>query len=257
MNVINEISRINELELQNGVCGTNASWHSKYARSAWVYIGNLPNSLSEGDVLCVMSQFGEVEDVNLARDEDTGKSRGFCFLKYEDARSCVLAVDNLTGSKVLGRPLRVDHCEKYRLPKHLLQKEEEGEEETPKGPGHAYKDVELANGFDLSQGQDLFAPPPPKPPAAEKETPSSKEQRQKKKELKRKKKEEQKEQRRAEREERKKERAEKRREREIRRSSDERRQEEHGSKKKRKHKHERDDRERNKEHKRKRPDRDH
>jgi RNA-binding motif protein, X-linked 2 len=42
----------------------------------------------------------QVEDVNLVRDKATGKSRGFCFLKYEDARSCVLAVDNLTGSKV-------------------------------------------------------------------------------------------------------------------------------------------------------------
>jgi RNA recognition motif-containing protein len=42
----------------------------------------------------------KVEDINLVRDKATGKSRGFCFLKYEDARSCVLAVDNLTGSKV-------------------------------------------------------------------------------------------------------------------------------------------------------------
>ena len=56
--------------------------------------------LTEGDVICVMSQFGEVEDINLVRDEDTGKSKGFAFLKYEDARSCILAVDNLTGSKV-------------------------------------------------------------------------------------------------------------------------------------------------------------
>mmetsp|Transcript_16880 Transcript_16880/g.41125 ORF Transcript_16880/g.41125 Transcript_16880/m.41125 type:complete len:147 (+) Transcript_16880:182-622(+) len=47
-----------------------------------------------------MSQFGEIEDINLARDEDTGKSRGFAFVKYEDARSCILAVDNLVGIKV-------------------------------------------------------------------------------------------------------------------------------------------------------------
>lgn len=54
----------------------------------------------QGDVICVFSQFGEVEDFNLVRDETTGKSRGFAFLKYEDARSCILSVDNLTGSKV-------------------------------------------------------------------------------------------------------------------------------------------------------------
>lgn len=41
-----------------------------------------------------------MEDINLVREEDTGKSRGFAFVKYEDARSCVLAVDNFAGSKV-------------------------------------------------------------------------------------------------------------------------------------------------------------
>jgi RNA-binding motif X-linked protein 2 len=46
-----------------------------------------------------MSQFGEIEDIHLVREEDTGKSRGFAFLKYEDARSCVLAVDNFIGVK--------------------------------------------------------------------------------------------------------------------------------------------------------------
>lgn len=100
MNVIAEIQRINQAELDNGSVGTSASWHAKYADSAWVFVGNLPMQLTEGDVICVMSQFGEVEDINLVRDEDTGKSKGFAFLKYEDARSSILAVDNLTGSKV-------------------------------------------------------------------------------------------------------------------------------------------------------------
>jgi RNA-binding motif X-linked protein 2 len=60
MNVINEIQRINELELEKGLVGTSASWHSKYAASAWVYVGNLPINLTEGDVVCIMSQYGEV-----------------------------------------------------------------------------------------------------------------------------------------------------------------------------------------------------
>lgn len=43
------------------------------------------------------------------RDKDTGKSKGFAFLKYEDQRSTELAVDNLGGATVLGRVMRVDH----------------------------------------------------------------------------------------------------------------------------------------------------
>jgi len=177
MNVIKEIHRINDLELENGMVNTPASWHQKYINSAWVYIGNLPIRLSEGDILAVMSQWGEVEDVNLVREEKTGKSKGFAFLKYEDARSCILAVDNLSGSVVLGRSLRVDHVENYRLPKHLREGEDgEGEddkddgdkkneekEDVDTGPGHAYKGKELKNQYDISQGQDLFAPVPAAP----------------------------------------------------------------------------------------------
>ncbi len=47
-----------------------------------------------------ISRYGEVVDVNLVRDKSTGKSKGFCFLAYEDQRSTVLAVDNFNGIKV-------------------------------------------------------------------------------------------------------------------------------------------------------------
>lgn len=43
------------------------------------------------------------------RDKETGKSRGFAFLKYEDQRSTDLAVDNLGGTVIMNRTLRVDH----------------------------------------------------------------------------------------------------------------------------------------------------
>jgi hypothetical protein len=63
----------------------------------------------------VFSQYGEIIDVNLVRAEDTGKSRGFAFICYEDQRSTVLAVDNLNGAKVVGRTIKVEHVEDYRL----------------------------------------------------------------------------------------------------------------------------------------------
>jgi RNA-binding motif X-linked protein 2 len=53
--------------------------------------------------------FRAVVDINMPRDKLTNKPRGFAFLMYEDQRSTVLAVDNLTGAKVLERTLRVDH----------------------------------------------------------------------------------------------------------------------------------------------------
>lgn len=73
----------------------------------------MPFDLSEGDIITIFSQFGEPVHVNLVRDKDTGKSKGFAFLKYEDQRSTDLAVDNLGGANVMGRILKIDHT-RYR-----------------------------------------------------------------------------------------------------------------------------------------------
>ncbi|KAL7668588.1 hypothetical protein ACOME3_009285 [Neoechinorhynchus agilis] len=86
----------------------------KRKHSAWIYIGGISFDLSEGDIICVFSQYGEVVNINLIRDRKTQRSRGFCFLCYEDQRSTTLAVDNLNGIKLNGRTIRVDHVDQYR-----------------------------------------------------------------------------------------------------------------------------------------------
>ncbi|KAK9479664.1 hypothetical protein V1514DRAFT_265209, partial [Lipomyces japonicus] len=103
-----KIAKLNELELEQGITD-KGSWHNDYKDSAYIFIGSLPFNLTEGDVLTIFSQYGNPVHVNLIRDKDSGKSKGFGFLKYEDQRSTVLAVDNLDGASVLGRTLRVDH----------------------------------------------------------------------------------------------------------------------------------------------------
>ena len=108
MNTIRQTALLNKRELENAI-PPSASWHVDYRDTAWVYIGGLPLDLSEGDVVTIFSQFGHPTHINLIRDKETGKIKGFGFLKYEDQRSCDLAVDNLGGAKVLDRMLRVDH----------------------------------------------------------------------------------------------------------------------------------------------------
>ncbi|KAF9462053.1 hypothetical protein BDZ94DRAFT_1262304 [Collybia nuda] len=115
MNVVKEINKINQLELDLGISGT--SWHDEYKDSAYIFVGGLHFDLTEGDVITIFSQYGEVMDLNMPRDKETGKSRGFGFLMYEDQRSTVLAVDNLNGAKVLDKTLRVDHVKDYKQPK--------------------------------------------------------------------------------------------------------------------------------------------
>lgn len=130
---VREIQRINERELELGLHGSG-SWHDQYKDSAYIYVGGLPYDLTEGDVLTIFSQYGEIVNIHLPKpreepgpsDKDRrahdpqeskkshGRNRGFGFLMYEDQRSTVLAVDNLNGSQVLGRTLRVDHVANFK-----------------------------------------------------------------------------------------------------------------------------------------------
>ncbi|XP_013786903.1 RNA-binding motif protein, X-linked 2-like isoform X2 [Limulus polyphemus] len=113
---VKNITKLNEKELSLGI-DSKTSWHNLYKHSAWIFLGGLSYDLTEGDIVCVFSQYGEVVNVNLVRDKKTGKSRGFCFVCYEDQRSTVLAVDNLNGIKLCGKTVRVDHVENYKIPK--------------------------------------------------------------------------------------------------------------------------------------------
>ena len=166
MNVVVEIQRINESELRAGVSDSR-SWHARYRDSAWVYVGGLDGRLTEGDITAVLSQFGEVEDAHLVRDEASGASRGFAFIKYEDWRSTVLAVDNLTGAELLGRTLRVDHkAGGYEPPKSKKGSEAQLAAEAAAAQGHvrafvpgaAYVGRERAGGWDVQRGVNLWAP---------------------------------------------------------------------------------------------------
>ncbi|XP_004379675.3 LOW QUALITY PROTEIN: RNA-binding motif protein, X-linked 2 [Trichechus manatus latirostris] len=137
MNPLTKVKLINELnerEVQLGVAD-KVSWHSEYKDSAWVFLGGLPYELTEGDIICVFSQYGEVVNINLVRDKKTGKSKGFCFLCYEDQRSTILAVDNFNGIKIKGRTIRVDHVSNYRAPKDSEELDDVTKELQEKGCG--------------------------------------------------------------------------------------------------------------------------
>ncbi|KAJ1816204.1 RNA-binding protein Cwf29 [Coemansia sp. RSA 2598] len=135
MNSVREIERINRAEARLGA-EASGSWHDEYKDSAYIFAGGIPFDLTEGDVICIFSQYGEIVNINLVRDKDTGKSKGYAFLQYEDQRSTILAVDNLNGAKVLGRTLRVDHVKNYRQP-NKAQAAEDGAEEQLERPMNA------------------------------------------------------------------------------------------------------------------------
>ncbi|KAL9112720.1 MAG: hypothetical protein Q9227_003023 [Pyrenula ochraceoflavens] len=125
MQAIKQIQALNKRELENAV-PPSASWHADHRDTAYIYIGGLDSSLSEGDIITIFSEFGEPTHINLIRDKESGKSKGYGFLKYEDQRSTDLAVDNLGGAVVVkgGMQLRVEHA-RYEKRKREGEEEEE------------------------------------------------------------------------------------------------------------------------------------
>jgi RNA-binding motif X-linked protein 2 len=144
MQSIRQTEALNKRELED-CTAPEASWHRDYSDTAFVYVGGLDDRLTEGDVITIFSQYGEPVFLNMPRDKETGKSRGFAFLKYEDQRSCDLAVDNLGGAQVLGRLLRVDHT-RYK------KRDDEDMSDNTRGPGA--QPIEAVNQDDDTEIED-------------------------------------------------------------------------------------------------------
>eukprot|EP00271_Cylindrocystis_brebissonii_P019884 TRINITY_DN631_c0_g1_i1.p1 TRINITY_DN631_c0_g1~~TRINITY_DN631_c0_g1_i1.p1 ORF type:complete len:452 (+),score=119.98 TRINITY_DN631_c0_g1_i1:662-2017(+) len=125
MNPLTQVKNTQKITAREIASGASeeASWHAKYKDSAYIFVGGLPFTCTEGDLLAVFAQYGEVVDVNLVRDKATGKSRGFAFIAYQDQRSTVLCVDNLNGARIVGRIIKVDHVASYKR----LEEEDPGE----------------------------------------------------------------------------------------------------------------------------------
>ncbi len=74
-----------------------------------IYLGNLPLSASENEVLELFSRHGEVGKVTLVTDRETGRSRGFGFVEM-DPEAADKAIDALDGADFEGRTLRVNEA---------------------------------------------------------------------------------------------------------------------------------------------------
>ena len=66
---IKNTQKISREEVAAG-CTDAQSWHARFKHSAYVFAGGLPYKLTDGDLLAIFSQYGEIIDVNLVRYRD-------------------------------------------------------------------------------------------------------------------------------------------------------------------------------------------
>jgi RNA recognition motif-containing protein len=76
-----------------------------------LYVGNLAFHTTEDGVQEAFSQIGEVTEVKVVLDRDTGRSRGFAFVTMATDEAAQKAISELNGAMLDGRPLRVNEAE--------------------------------------------------------------------------------------------------------------------------------------------------
>lgn len=72
-----------------------------------LYVGNLPFSATEDDLLNLFSSCGNVENIKLPTDRDTGRPRGFGFVEMESQEGMNNAINTLNGASLGGREIKV------------------------------------------------------------------------------------------------------------------------------------------------------
>ena len=75
-----------------------------------LFVGNLSFNTTEGDVLDLFKQAGNVSSCELIVDKFTSKSRGFAFVTMGSQEEATKAVSELNGKELDGRALTVNEA---------------------------------------------------------------------------------------------------------------------------------------------------
>jgi hypothetical protein len=79
--------------------------------SAKVFVGNLDFNTTKDEVQSLFSQIGEIKDVFLPMDRESGRPRGFAFVEFANDEDAAKAIEKFNGHELSGRALRVNAAE--------------------------------------------------------------------------------------------------------------------------------------------------
>ena len=73
-----------------------------------IYVGNLTFGTDNADLETLFAQYGQVNDAQVIKDRETGRSRGFGFVEMGSTDAAQKAISELNGADLDGRPLTVN-----------------------------------------------------------------------------------------------------------------------------------------------------
>jgi len=75
-----------------------------------LYIGNLPYSVNQQTLQDAFGKCGTVESANVIMDRNTGKSKGFGFVKMSSNAEAQKAIQEINGSTIDGHEVKVNEA---------------------------------------------------------------------------------------------------------------------------------------------------
>jgi heterogeneous nuclear ribonucleoprotein A1/A3 len=72
-----------------------------------LYVGNLSYTIDESKLEEVFSAYGEMDEIKLIRDRDTGRSRGFAFITFSTQQAAEKALEQ-NGKEIEGQAIKVN-----------------------------------------------------------------------------------------------------------------------------------------------------
>jgi RNA recognition motif-containing protein len=73
-----------------------------------IYVGNLSYEVTEDDLSQVFSEYGTVKRVQLPKDRETDRVRGFAFVEMANDAEEEKAIGELDGAEWMGRTMKVN-----------------------------------------------------------------------------------------------------------------------------------------------------
>jgi len=75
-----------------------------------LFIGGLSFDTTEDSLAEAFSKYGNIAKVDVIRDQETGRSRGFGFVKFDSTDDAKDALEAMNGKSLDGRTIRVDEA---------------------------------------------------------------------------------------------------------------------------------------------------
>ncbi|RWS24727.1 RNA-binding protein 39-like protein [Leptotrombidium deliense] len=94
---------------KNRAAASASASHRGFSGPMRLYVGSLHFNITEDMLRGIFEPFGRIDKIELQRDPETGRSKGYGFITFFDSEDAKKALEQLNGFELAGRPMKVNH----------------------------------------------------------------------------------------------------------------------------------------------------